>query len=212
MLATVETIEIRTPSGGDDHDLRQEGGNLVGLQLRIQSYIDTKILQFGDAPVDDTDQVLAPAFLRREEDLPAKPRPGLVEYHRMTALSENARRFQPSRATAHDDRPLRAGSLFDLMGQSGLSTAGRVMNADRCVLPATGCADAWPDPDFLSGHQLADQVRVCKMCSRHAHHVQQPFTDRVARSRKIGDSSRVEDRLRDLRLERSDSRKPGTQW
>ena len=80
--------------------------DLVGLDIGVEMYGDAEPLQLLPPPVDDADEVLAPARAGRDQHLPAELAGRLEEHDLVAPLGADPRRFEPGGPAAdHDDLP-----------------------------------------------------------------------------------------------------------
>ena len=211
MRRPVEPFEIGRAAGGDDDDLRRFAQHGVGLGEGIEPDIDGEPLDLLLAPVDEADEILAPARAGRHQDLAAELARRLEQHNLVAALAGNARRFEPGRPAADDDdlapRPSGTG---DQVRQGFLTPARRVVQAGRPVLGlAVRRAHAGADCALLPRLQLGDDIGIGDVRPRHRDHVEQTLANGVACARRVGDARGVEHRQIDFALERPDRLEPG---
>ena len=165
------------------------------LPHSIEPDLDAEPLELRAPPVDDAEQVLAPAGARGEQQLPAEPVGGLEQHDVVPALRAHARGLEPGRAAAdHDDLAARS------RGDASIA-CGRVVSRARsrdCAGSAGGIAtgNGWRRRRggcvLVAGLDLAHDMRVGDVGARHRHHVEQALADGVAGGGDIGNAGGME--------------------
>ena len=61
MLDAFDPVDIRHAAGGNDYDVGIAGEHISGFGAGIEMHRDPKALKLGFAPIDDAQQILAPA-------------------------------------------------------------------------------------------------------------------------------------------------------
>src|SRR5262249_13829130 len=145
---------------------------------RVEAKLDPVLLTLGHAPVGNAENLAPARELRCEAELPARLGRGLEDDDLMTALDGDPSRLEPGRAgTHHHDLALGARRGRDHMRHRRLAAGGGVVGAERLAaevdsVDAVTHADARPDLALTTLCDLAGDVGVGDMGSRHADHIE----------------------------------------
>ena len=210
VLRSRDPVDIGGPARRQDDEIGLLGQNVGLLDQRIEPDLDAKPLQFLRAPIDDADEVLAPAGTGSDQNLPAKAVGRLEQDDLVAPFGADAGGFEPRRSAADDDDlPRRPVGRRDAVAEGRLASARRVVEAGRAVLRLTmGRPDARADRVLEAGRELRHDMRIGDMGARHRHHIEQPLTNGVAGGRDIGDAGGMEDGQRHRPLELTDPLQP----
>ena len=117
--------------------------------------------------------------------------------------------LEPCRTgTDHHHAPVRPTAWGNDLRHSALTAGGGVVQAQCLALPvdaidAVTGTDARADLVFLTADDLGHDVRVGKVCTGHAHQIQQSFLDGIAGGRHIVDAGGVHHRQVEMALDRT---------
>src|SRR4030095_9487334 len=81
MHCPLDPLEVRNTACSDNHDFGRLGLHIGGFRIGIEMDLASEALELGLPPVDDAEQILAPARSCAEQNLSAESARGLEQHN-----------------------------------------------------------------------------------------------------------------------------------